>query len=290
MITISVIVPHYGEREHLVRCLQSLDRQTLTKSAFEVIVVNNDPGRTLALPDGRVGENVKVVEEPRVGSYAARNRGAQHARGRWLAFTDADCIADERWLEAGLHHASEDDPLGGHIQLVVENPDALAEQYDAIFGLNQKYFVEEAGFAATANLIVSKALFDKVGHFSAGLRSGGDVEWCRRASRAGHRVRYCPEASVRHRVRNGFGQLLRRALRIQGGLYTLEREFHVEFATGVVRTPIDLFVPRLYVARIFALKESGNRLWWRLYLLACLLNGFALAERWRLRLGGTPLR
>jgi GT2 family glycosyltransferase len=289
MTTISVIIPYYGEREALDRCLQSLGRQTLDQKDFEVIIVNNNPDTKLALNSG-VSPNVKVVEEQRPGSYAARNRGVQLARGRWLAFTDTDCIPDEKWLEASVRHAFQQDPLGGHIQLTIRNPNSLAEQYDIAFGLNQKSYIEDTGFAATANLIVSKEIFDKVGPFAASLRSGGDLEWCSRASRAGHRVGYCPESIVFHPARTRCRQIIRKAIRIQGGVYSLERDFRIELASGVARTPIDVFFPRLYIAKVIAIRKSGHRVWWRLYLLACLVNGFALAERWRLRLGGTPFR
>lgn len=290
MIAVSVIIPYYGERDALERCLCSLGRQTLAREEFEVIVVNNDCDRKLVLSAGCAWSNVTVAEERRPGSYAARNRGAQLARGHWLAFTDADCIPDPKWLETGLRHASRQDPLGGHIELTLGNPRSLAERYDVAFGLDQKAYVENAGFAATANLIVSKSTFLKVGPFAASLRSGGDLEWCSRASRAGHRVGYCSEVVVFHPAREGCRQLIRKALRIQGGIFVLRRDFHLEFASGVARTITDVVFPRLYMSRILAMRRAGQSIWWRLYLLACVVNGFALVERWRLRLGGTPLR
>jgi GT2 family glycosyltransferase len=290
VIAVSVIIPYYGEREALHRCLQSLGRQTLGNDEFEVIVVNNRPERKLSLSRDILLSNVTIADEQQPGSYAARNRGVRLARGRWLAFTDADCIADRRWLEEGLRRVAQQDPLGGHIELTVANPDSLAEQYDVVFGLDQRFYVQERGFAATANLLVSRDVFQKVGPFAASLRSAGDVEWCRRASRMGHAVGYCPEAIVYHPARTRCRQILRQTVRFQGGFYSLERDFQLALARGVARAPVDLLFPRLHIARIVALKKSGHRLWWRLYLLACLLNGFALVERWRLRLGGTPFR
>ncbi|WP_158289949.1 glycosyltransferase family 2 protein [Ramlibacter sp. WS9] len=290
MITVSVVIPYYGERAALERCLQSLGRQTLDREAFEVIVVNNRPDRKLTLDGRHSHPNIAVVDEERPGSYAARNRGAQLARGRWLAFTDADCAPDERWLEAGLHHAARQNPLGGHIQLVTTDPRSLAEKYDTAFGLNQESYVEKSGFAATANLIVSKATFDSVGPFAASLRSAGDWEWCLRASRSGHPIVYCAEAVVCHPTRTRWRAIVQKALRVQGGMLTLQREFHLSLAPGACRTLMDAFYPRRYVAKILAIKAGGDRSWWRLYLMACLVNALAVAETCRLRLGGTPLR
>lgn len=290
MIKVSVIIPYYGERAALERCLDALGRQTLDKDAIEVIVVNNRPDHKLTLCAGPSRPDMTVVNEQSPGSYAARNRGVQVARGSWLAFTDADCMPDERWLEAGLHHAARQEPLGGHILLLMKDPPSWPQKYDAAFGLNQKSYVENSGFAATANLIVSKATFDKVGPFSARLRSAGDWEWCLRASRADHPVAYCPEAIVRHPARTTWGEIVRKALRVQGGMFTLERDFHVRLAPGARRTWIDAFYPRRYVAKIRALKAADDRSWGRLYLLACLINALTVVETCRLRLGGTPSR
>ena len=286
MIAVSVIVPYYGERAALDRCLDALRRQTLDAKTFEVIVVNNRPDRKLVLERG----NVTVVEERRPGSYAARNRGVGIARGCWLAFTDADCVPDERWLEAGLHHVAKQDPLGGHIRLVGQDPQSLAERYDVAFGLNQKSYVEKSGFAATANLIVSRAVFDEVGAFDARLRSAGDWEWCLRAARAGHPVSYCPEAIVSHPTRTTWPEIVQKALRVQGGMLALRTELHLDLAPGAFRTFVDAFYPRRYVAKIASIKESGDGSWWRLYVSACVINALAVLESWRLRLGGAPLR
>ncbi len=290
MIKVSVIIPYYGERAALERCLEALERQTLDKDAIEVIVVNNRPDHKLTLSGGPSRLNITVVDEKSPGSYAARNRGVRVARGYWLAFTDADCIPDEKWLEAGLHQAARQEPLGGHILLLMKDPPSWPQKYDAAFGLNQKSYVEKSGFAATANLIVSKPTFDKVGPFSSRLRSGGDWEWCLRASRADYPVAYCPEAIVRHPARTTWREIVRKSLRVQGGMFTLERDFRIRLAPGAHRTWIDVFYPRRYVAKIQALKTSGDRSWLRLYLLACLVNALAVAETCRLRLGGTPLR
>ncbi|HSH90014.1 MAG TPA: glycosyltransferase [Ramlibacter sp.] len=290
MIAVSVIVPYNGERAALERCLQALGRQTLDAEMIEVIVVNNRPDRKLVLEGGLSRPRVTVVEEHRPGSYAARNRGVGLARGHCLAFTDADCVPDDHWLEAGLRHVAQQDPLGGHIQLVGSNPHSLAERYDAAFGLNQQSYVEKSGFAATANLIVSRDTFDQVGPFDTRLRSAGDWEWCLRAARCGHPVAYCPEAIVAHPTRTLWREIVQKALRVQGGMLTLRTQLRLELAPGALRTFIDAFYPRRYVARITAIRDAGDRSWWRLYVLACAINALAVIESCRLRLGGAALR
>ena len=47
MYEITVAVCVYKQKEWLHRCLRSLNSQTLEKSRYEVVVVNDDPEETL---------------------------------------------------------------------------------------------------------------------------------------------------------------------------------------------------------------------------------------------------
>ena len=41
-LTVSVVIPHYNDFDHLARCVESLRRQTLPRQQFEVIVADNN--------------------------------------------------------------------------------------------------------------------------------------------------------------------------------------------------------------------------------------------------------
>ena len=84
----SIIIPTYN-REHLVRrTLESVFAQSFTD--FEVIVV--DDGSTDATLDvvATFGDRVKILKQANQGPGLARNLGARHATGQYLAFLDSD--------------------------------------------------------------------------------------------------------------------------------------------------------------------------------------------------------
>ena len=75
------------------------------------------------------------------------------------------------------------------------------ERYDRAVYLRQEEYVTVQGFAATANLFVRREVFDRIGRFRPELVASGDLEFGRRATRAGFRLSYVPEARIEHRPR-----------------------------------------------------------------------------------------
>ena len=151
----SVIVPVLDDAAGLHRCLEALDRQTLPKDWFEVIVVDNGSQQ----PMGPVVARFKFaccLSEAIPGSYAARNTGARHATGTLLAFTDADCEPRPDWLEQAARIFMQEpgvSAIGGSIELDISPDRSVAELYELVLSpFPQESFIRLGGFAATANL------------------------------------------------------------------------------------------------------------------------------------------
>ncbi len=223
-ILVSVIVPTYRDSDVLGVCLSHLGRQTLDAASFEVIVVNNAPDERVELGDyGSL--NVRVIEESLPGSYAARNKGIDEAKGEILAFTDSDCQPTAGWLENGvsafLPEAQSYSLAGGAIDLFAKSTrPTVIEVYDMALGLSQETMVVEKKIAVTANLFVRKAMFSNVGQFNSTLFSGGDIEWTQRAHDLGHDILYMPNAIVKHPARSKWRELSTQIRRHTGGQFS----------------------------------------------------------------------
>lgn len=216
----SVIVPVY-EQWHLVpSLLDSLGRQSLRDGGFELILVDNG-SRELAVPPGLAPwARVLACEPP--GSYAARNRGIDEARGDWLVFTDADCRPAADWLERmdRVVSASAGAPVlvAGAVRVTADGVDVPNpyQIYDIVKGIPQAWYVRR-GYATTANLCVPRAAFERAGRFDEARFSGGDADFCRRARALGYRLIYAPDAIVEHPARDTWQALAMKARRIKGG-------------------------------------------------------------------------
>src|ERR1051325_1035845 len=88
MPTFSVIIPTYNRSSYLKVTLESVWRQTLTD--YEIIIVDDGSTDDTSAYLSQIGERVTVIRQLNRGPGIARNRGAESARGEYLAFLDSD--------------------------------------------------------------------------------------------------------------------------------------------------------------------------------------------------------
>ena len=201
-----VIIPHRNDLGRLMRCLDALQAQD--RSAVEVVVVDN--GSTVDLAELRCRYPwMRLLEEATPGAAAARNLGVAETAAPWLFFLDADCVPAADWLATALHIAADSSRqiTGGRVRVFDETPRPRsgAEVFEAVFAFDQATYIHRKGFSVTANLLVSRHVFDAVGPFESGVSE--DVEWCQRAQAAGYPVRYAPDLCVAHPTRSDWPAL-----------------------------------------------------------------------------------
>lgn len=220
---VSVIIPHYNDLGGLELCLESLRRQRLARDRFEIIVAdNNSAGGVGAVR--RMAPDIAVVPAPEQGAGPARNAGVAVARGRILAFIDADCVAEKDWLIEGIAALDRYDYAGGQVVTKIADPRRMtpAEAVEAVFAFNFRRYIEEDKFSGTGNLFVPRSVFDRVGGFRAGVSE--DMDWCRRANAMGLRLGYAERAVVHHPARREWRDLKRKWDRIIDERIALARE------------------------------------------------------------------
>ena len=224
---VSVIVPVYNDGDLLPALLRALADQDYPADRFECLIIDNASEMPLSI-HSEFAPWARVLGEARPGSYAARNRGVRAARGDILAFTDADCIPYRTWLSSAVRRitaATRPIMVAGGLEVFLDETqqDSALGWHSVVNDLNQARFVTEYRFAATANMITTRKVFDRVGEFDPELFSGGDWEWGQRAWASGIEQVYDPQPMVRHPARADWKSLVSKTRRIAGGHYTLHR-------------------------------------------------------------------
>ena len=223
---VSVIIPVFNDSERLQKCLEALQNQTYPQDLYEVIVVDNGSDESIESVVNQFNQALAAYEST-PGSYAARNKGISLAKGEVLAFTDSDCLPAYNWLETGVKHLLSVPNCGlvaGKINMFFKDPNRprAVELYDSITYLDQKQYIEQYNFGATANLFTFKKVFQDVGLFNHQLKSWGDKEWGNRVFSFDYSIIYADDCCVDHPARNSIIQLSKRIIRLQGGGY----DFH----------------------------------------------------------------
>ena len=207
---VSVVVCAFEAERTLGACLESLRR--LHYPRYEVVVVDDGSrDRTSAIADSFAGDLIRVVHQENRGLSAARNRGAAEARGDVIAFTDADCVADDAWLtylvgKLGEGYVAVGGPnLSPDERALVPSVVALAPGAPTHVLLDD----DVAEHVPGCNMAFDREELLRIGGFREGYRvAGDDVDVCWRLQDAGHRIAFSPPAVVWHYRRHTVGAYL----------------------------------------------------------------------------------
>lgn len=224
---VSVIVPFRGDRADARALIDSL-LEVECGPGDELVVADNSENGS-ALVEGLTEDGLTVVAATgERSSYHARNAGAKAATGEWLLFTDADCRPSRGILDAYFRPTptARVAALAGAVE-----GDPGQEAFLARYARSRNFLDQDVGLhaqadaAATANLLVRRSVFEELGGFEEGIRSGGDVDLCRRLQKAGFEIERRAKAGVQHLHREDLTDLLGSVARYSAGARWLNERY-----------------------------------------------------------------
>lgn len=207
---VSVVVASYNGSRTLAACLKSLT--VLNYPRYEIILVDDgssdDTHRiTSSFPD------VRYVHQSHQGLSVARNTGIAAARGEIIAFTDADCRADEDWLTYTVGNLLQGDcvGMGGHNFLPPDDGPVAAAVMASPGGPAHVMLTDRlAEHIPGCNMVFYKWVLEEIGGFDPMYhRAGDDVDVCWRLQQRGYHIGFSPGGFVWHYRRNNVRDYLR---------------------------------------------------------------------------------
>ena len=208
---VSVVVASYNADRTLKACLESL--RNLNYADHEIILV--DDGSTDTTPQlAEQFPNVRYFRhQQNLGLSAARNTGISAATGEIVAFTDADCRADEDWLYHLVNDLADGEfaGMGGHNLLPADDSFTAAAVMVSPGGPAHVMLTDrEAEHIPGCNMAFLRSALVAIGGFDPIYRKAGDdVDICWRLQQAGYKIGFSPSAFVWHYRRSTIGDYLR---------------------------------------------------------------------------------
>ena len=98
---LSIIIPIYNVEQYIGTCFESLFKQDLDYSLYEIIAVNDGtPDNSMKIVEEYAEKysNIKIVNKENGGVSSARNEGIRRALGDFVIFVDPDDAISENSL------------------------------------------------------------------------------------------------------------------------------------------------------------------------------------------------
>jgi glycosyltransferase involved in cell wall biosynthesis len=198
-MSVSVVMTCHNEERTIEQAVRSVEAQTAFDVVREIIVVDDGSGDgskfVLALLADEI-DKLRVIETPRLGQSAARNRAVREARGDLIAILDGD----DYWTPVKLEHQLPAFARSGNIGLVYgdfvhfSRDDATDGRVITVRRFHpgtsnhlRDYFVHD-GPIMPSTVVIRRSVFDDVGLFDESLRIGEDAEFHLRVA---ERWRFC---------------------------------------------------------------------------------------------------
>ena len=243
---ISVIVPIYNGSRFLSKFFNSLLSQNLDYKEFEIVMVdNNSDDNTPELIKQFINKNKNInlkyiFYNEKSSSYASRNIGVRNSKGDILAFTDSDCILENDWLKnIKIRFIKKEKIISGKIELYFYDKRNIWENFDKIVHMRNDERINK-NEVATANMIINKNLFKKIGFFDE-VSSGGDFNFAKRAIKQGFEIEFIEEIKVLHPTRKTYNEIRKKLLRLTFGEGELYKKHNISFLRGIAVNILRIF-------------------------------------------------
>jgi glycosyltransferase involved in cell wall biosynthesis len=259
---VSVVIASYNAEKTIASCLESLQRQKADKG-FEVIVIDSSQDGTGALVAEKFPWVQLHVFPKRKFCGDARNFVLQVAKGDIISSLDADCTADEKWVQNIIEaHEGPDLAIGGAIANA--QPSGLVG-WAAYFSEFSQWLPGSPGCRmediAGASMSYKKWIFGKLGLYIGGTQCS-DTQFHWRLKAAGYSLRFEPSILVFHRSIDKMRKFLSHEFE-HGRSFAHVRSRYWKFS--LLRRRIYVLLFPLIFAKIY-LKVMGHNLRNRIYL------------------------
>ena len=154
-VKISIIIPVYNVEKYLHECLDSIINQTFKD--LEIICVDDgstDKSSEILEEYEQKDKRFTVISQPNKGVSAARNRGMQQAKGKYIMFVDSD-----DWLAHNACEQAYKAATGNDCDMLLFSHNKFTDQTCTSDGRLQDLYIELEGKSTTFNQSAENLIF-----------------------------------------------------------------------------------------------------------------------------------
>ncbi|MDI6804234.1 MAG: glycosyltransferase [Bacteroidota bacterium] len=249
----SIIIPTYNRLYQIKLALRNIFNQVFDD--YEVIVIDDGSTdgteeylKTLTMP------KLKWIRQDNKGPAAARNAGVKIAQGKYIAFTDDDCIVPPNWLTSfkNVFETGDVDIIGGAVKNS-NKKNIYSEVSQHITSFFVEYLNQEgksSPFLTSNNIAYRADVLKNVGGFDERFKKAGGEEralnW--KILSAGGKSVYAADIIVDHNHEMDLAGFIRQQINYGRGSFILYKVAGKEFNSKIPKNP---FAAHLRLSRSF---------------------------------------
>jgi GT2 family glycosyltransferase len=190
---VSVSLITYKNEHYIYDLIKSLLNQTFKN--FEIVIVEDPPfNETKSILERFNDESIRYFRnKEKMGISKSRNRCLKLVRGKYIFFTDTDCIVRKDWIEQGLKYFKKFDCIGVEGKLYYKS-----KHYKPTISERQVKNLK-GGLYMTANIAYKKSIIKEIGYFDEKYTYMEDRDFALRAKKFGNII-FNPKMVVYHQT------------------------------------------------------------------------------------------
>jgi len=231
---LSIVIPVRNEEKHIAGVLEQIYSQDYPPDKLEVLVIDgksNDGTRETVGDFAKRHHSLRLLDNPKILSSAARNLGVQEAKGDMVVYIDGHCqLPDQKLLKnivfclekSGADCLGRSQPLIPGARIMTQ---AITLARTSALGHNPASYIysdyEGLIDPTSCGAIYKKEVFQKVGFFDENFDACEDVEFNLRVKQAGLKCYLSPKLAVNYYPRESLKALFQQMFRYGRGRYNL---------------------------------------------------------------------
>lgn len=257
---ITVVVPVRNEEKHIANTLKYIIGQDYPHDKFEIIVVDGmSSDSTVNIIKSFIGNDnrIRVIDNPKKLSSAARNIGIKEGKGEIIVFVDGHVYISNNQLlkNAAIFMERKDVSVLSRPQFLDAPSNSFFQKAVSIartsrfgHGLDSTIFMKDDGIVdpTSSGAIYRKEVFEKVGYFDESFDAAEDIEFNYRVANKGFKAFTSMALAVFYIPRNNMSSLFQQLTRYGKGRFRFNKKHRDSISMGSL-------IPVLFFLGLFTL-------------------------------------